>query len=90
MSSSGDSTNSKTVALFGATGVTGLLLLRVLLSRGYRVRAFTRSPGKIPADLSGSERLSVVVGELTDADKLRETVVGTDAVVNMLGREYAG
>jgi NAD(P)-dependent dehydrogenase (short-subunit alcohol dehydrogenase family) len=88
MSQTSEVAESMTVAVFGATGVTGLLVLRALLSRGHTVRALTRSPNKIPADLAQSDSLTVVVGELTDEEKLREVLLGANAVVNMLGRKF--
>jgi uncharacterized protein YbjT (DUF2867 family) len=87
MSQASEATGSMAVAVFGGTGVTGLLVLRALLSRGHIVRAFTRSPNKIPTDLAESDNLTVILGELADKEKLREALLGVNAVVNMLGRK---
>lgn len=77
----------QTLTIFGGTGVSGLLAIRALLSRGHRIRAFTRSPNKIPEDLRDVEELDIVEGELVDVDKLREVIVGANAVLSFLGRK---
>lgn len=70
------------VAIFGGTGVTGLLVIQKALSAGHRVTAFARTPSKISIQHSN---LSIVEGELTDIDKIESAVKGVDAVISVLG-----
>lgn len=70
------------LAIFGATGKTGQLLVKQALERGYQVTAFTRSPEKLRA--SGGP-LNVVQGDVRDADKVKEAVVEAEAVLSVLG-----
>lgn len=69
------------IALFGATGRTGGRVLTAAIGRGWSVNALTRSPGK----LSPMPGLTIVPGELSDADALARTVAGTSAAIIALG-----
>lgn len=71
------------VTVFGATGVIGQLAVAELLSAGHEVVAYVRNPGKVPPTWDG--RVTVVVGELTDAAIVDNAVAGSDAVVSTLG-----
>lgn len=65
-----------TVLATGATGTVGREVVRGLLERGARVRAFSRHPetAGLPA------AVELVRGDLTDAASLREALVGVEAV----------
>ena len=69
------------IALFGASGRSGRLVLERLVARGDRVRALVRDPGKLAA----RPGLDVVAGDARDAAAVRRTVEGTDAIVCCLG-----
>jgi len=69
------------IALFGATGRTGRLVLERLLARGDRVRALARDPGR----LAPHPRLAAFAGDARDALAVRQVVEGADAVVCCLG-----
>lgn len=73
------------LAIFGATGRTGRLLLRRALERGHAVKAFTRSPGKLADEMKRQGSLIVVEGDVRDAATVRRAVEGVDAVVSVLG-----
>lgn len=73
------------LAIFGATGRTGRLLLRSALDRGHVVKAFTRSPDKLAADTTAADALEIVQGDVRDASAVRRAVDGVDAVVSVLG-----
>ena len=62
------------VLLTGATGYVGGRLLRVLTSRGYRVRCMARNPEPLIARV-GPET-EVVQGDVTDATSLRAAMAG--------------
>lgn len=50
---------TKKVLVLGATGPSGISLLRELLYRKYSTVAYVRSPSKIPDDISSNSLLTV-------------------------------
>jgi putative NADH-flavin reductase len=70
------------VAMLGATGRTGRLVVAELLRRGHRVTALVREPGKL-GDLA--ERAGIVIGGSRDPEALAAFVHGADAVLSALG-----
>lgn len=70
------------VAVLGATGRTGLLLVGELLRRDHDVTVLVRSPDRL-GELAA--RVRIVVGESRDRSALAELVVGADAVISTLG-----
>ncbi|WP_175486262.1 NAD(P)-dependent oxidoreductase [Geodermatophilus poikilotrophus] len=68
------------MAVLGATGTTGRLLVDELLRRGHTVVALTRAPQP-----DGPEAVSWVAGDARDAGALAALVRGADAVVSALG-----
>jgi len=75
-------TETRTLALFGATGRTGRHVLAQALEAGWSVRALARRPDSFEPH----ERLTVVAGDVLDADAVAETVEGADAVVSVFGQ----
>lgn len=76
-------TNTKTIALFGGTGSTGSNFLKLALDGGYTVRALVRTPSKV--SIKDNDKLTLVEGSITDADKVEEVIKGCDYAVSMLG-----
>ena len=70
------------IAVFGSTGKTGREVVRQALDCGYAVIAYARNPKKL--DMTHTN-LSVVSGELSDRDAIKEAVQGTDCVISALG-----
>lgn len=70
------------LTLFGSTGRTGKYLVEAALARGYYVTAYARNPTKLGLQ---SERLLTVEGDILDAQKVSEALVGADAVISVLG-----
>ena len=70
------------LAVFGASGRTGTLLVRGALAQGHEVRALVRTPAKLGLQ---DERLELVQGDALDAAAVAGTVAGTSAVVSALG-----
>ncbi len=70
------------VALFGATGTTGRFVLEEALARGHKVGVLVRDPDRLDID---HENLESNVGDVLDPDTVEKTIVGTDAVVSVLG-----
>lgn len=74
------------VAVLGATGSTGALVMKKLLSRSHQVVAVSRSPLDSQASL---QRVVSKVGDLTSADFLRDAIAECDAVISCLGQNRA-
>jgi putative NADH-flavin reductase len=70
------------VAVLGATGRTGHLVVSELLRRQHRVTVLVRDPGKL-GDRAG--RVRVVTGDSRDPVALTALLDGADAVVSALG-----
>jgi putative NADH-flavin reductase len=71
------------IALFGATGRTGRLVLERLLARGDHVRALAREPGKLVA----RPGLAAFEGDARDVPAVRRVIEGADAIVCCLGMQ---
>lgn len=72
--------NDSKVALLGATGKAGSVILRELLDRGFAVRALVRDPRKaMPAVAGGLETLA---GDARDEAAIRGLIEGCGAIVN--------
>jgi putative NADH-flavin reductase len=70
------------IAVLGATGRTGRLVIEEALARGWDVRALARDPARLgPAN----PHLIVVKGEAGSAADVVSVVEGCDAVVSALG-----
>lgn len=72
----------RTIALFGATGKTGRILLRKLLDKGYPVRALVRNPTKITVT---NPLLVVIRGNVQDEVQVKQVLEKSDAVINVIG-----
>lgn len=70
------------IAVFGASGKTGLMLTFQALNQGHEVTAYTRSPHKVSIT---HHNIRIVEGSLTDYEKIKEVVSGRDAVLCTLG-----
>lgn len=72
-----------TIALFGATGKTGRRVLDRALAAGHDVRALVRDPAKLT---SSDPRLTVITGDVLDADAVSRAVEGSDVVLSLFGQ----
>ena len=74
---------SKKLLVLGATGGTGLEVVRQALEAGHDVTAYVRNPAKLTMK---SDRLRVQAGGAIDSvDGLRAAMRGQDAVITALG-----
>ena len=73
------------LAVFGANGPTGRLVVRRALDAGHRVTAVTRKPEQYPVS---SPHLHVVLADVTDPDAVERAVTGTQAVISTFGVPY--
>ena len=69
-----------TVAVTGATGFIGRVLLQALVKDGWKVRALTRRPQ------TGSGSITWIQGDLNDPISLESLVTGVSAVVHCAGQ----
>lgn len=72
----------KNVAVFGATGMTGLATLPQVAAAGYNATVLVRDPSRLPGDHKASR---VVVGDVLNREDVRKTLEGQDAVIIILG-----
>jgi len=70
------------IAVFGASGRTGIWIVFQALNQGHRVTAFARTPSKITIK---HKNLTIVQGDILDPEKVKEAVCGQDAVLCALG-----
>lgn len=70
------------VTVFGATGGIGRLVVADLLADGHTVTAYVRNPAKLHIT---DPRLTVIPGDLSDAERVRQAIHGADAVISALG-----
>jgi len=72
-----------TIAMFGSTGSAGKVALKLFLEQGWNVRALVRTPSKVE---SKSEKLTLVEGSFSDADKIESCITGASYVICMGGK----
>lgn len=75
-------TTSIRLFILGATGGIGRQLVDQALKRHHRVTAFVRSPQKLGAARDG---LTVIPGDVHNAEAMRRALAGHDAVLSALG-----
>lgn len=73
------------ILILGGTGPCGIQLIRQSLELNHTVVVYARSPQKLPTDISANPSVTVVQGELTDAEKLSSAMQGVHAVLSALG-----
>jgi putative NADH-flavin reductase len=72
------------IAIFGASGRTGLLTVYQALEKGHQVTAFARKSSSVTIQ---HKKLQVVQGDILEYDKVKQAVEGTDVVISALGVE---
>lgn len=70
------------IALFGATGKTGVLIIFQALNQGHTIKALVRDLSKVTIT---HKNLEVVQGDVLDPASVKATVDGTDVVLCALG-----
>ena len=70
------------IALFGATGRTGGLIMERALSAGHQVTVLVRDPSKLKQPQS---ELLIIEGDARQASAVADAVQGTDVVISALG-----
>lgn len=74
------------LAIFGATGATGMELVRQGLAQGHSITCLVRHPAsaKLPAEVVP------IQGDALNADAVAKTVAGSEAVLSALGSRTLG
>lgn len=72
------------IALFGATGNTGLQLVAQAVQRGHTVSALVRNTGKL-ATFAGNENFKVIQCDILNPKEIAAHLQGHDCVVSALG-----
>ena len=75
------------IAIFGATGKTGLQLTQQALDQGHEVTALARTPGKLAIQ---HDNLTVIQGDVLNQKDVDKTVLDQDAVIVSLGSSSIG
>jgi len=70
------------LAIFGATGKTGIEIVKQALDQGHAVTAYVRDPSRLAIE---DERLTIVVGDAFNPASVAKSVKGQDAVICALG-----
>ena len=71
------------IAVLGATGATGRLLVQEALDRHLEVTAIARDPARIP--IPDQPRLTKVKGDVREPDSIARAVEGSDVLLSGLG-----
>src|SRR6185369_14998433 len=71
------------LAIFGATGGTGLALTEQALNHGHSVRVLVRNPNRMPLV---NPNMRVVLGNVLDRESVQKTLLGSDAALSCLGQ----
>lgn len=71
------------LAIFGATGRTGVPLVQQALEYGHSVMALVRTPTKVSLK---NESLTLIQGDSLNASDVEKTIQGADAVISVLGQ----
>jgi putative NADH-flavin reductase len=74
------------IIIFGASGGTGQHLVQQALAQDHTVTAFARRPESILA--SPAPRLTVIPGDVHDANAVSAAIAGHDAVLSALGARH--
>jgi len=70
------------LAIFGATGKTGIELVKQALEQGHAVTAFVRDSARLGIE---DERINFVTGDVYDPVSVAQAIQGQDAVICALG-----
>lgn len=70
------------IVVLGATGGTGLQIVRQALEHGHAVTAFVRSPEKLK---DFGDRIAIIQGDLLESAELESALKGQDAVISGFG-----
>lgn len=70
------------IAIFGASGRTGLPLVEQALAAGHSITALVRDPARLPLQ---HDQLTIIKGDVADTEAVARTITGADAVISVIG-----
>lgn len=70
------------IIVFGASGGTGIEIVKQALNAGYEVTAFVRNPAKVAIQ---HPKLKLVTGDVMESAAVEKAVAGQEAVISALG-----
>jgi nucleoside-diphosphate-sugar epimerase len=74
------------ILLLGGTGICGLIFTRAVLEAGHKLTLYVRTPSKIPADLTSNTNVSIIQGDLGDAEGLKTAAAcGANIFISLAG-----
>lgn len=77
------------LCIFGGTGPSGRCVIEEALSRNYTVTIFARNPSKLPANITSSSSVTVVMGTLSNRAAISHAICGADAILSTLGQKLS-
>jgi putative NADH-flavin reductase len=72
------------IAIFGASGRTGILTVYQALGKGHQVTAFARKSSSVTIQ---HKNIQVIQGDILEYDKVKQAIEGQDVVISALGVE---
>jgi putative NADH-flavin reductase len=72
------------IAIFGASGRTGILTVYQSLDKGHQVTAFARKASSVTIQ---HKNLRIIQGDILDYEKVKQAIEGQDVVICALGVE---
>lgn len=73
----------RTIALFGATGKTGVPFVKKATGK-YKIKALVRNPRKIDSQYANFE---IIHGDMLNAEAVEKCIAGCDLVVSLIGHK---
>ena len=70
------------IVVFGASGGTGIEIVKQALAAGHEVTAFVRNPAKVEFQ---HPNLKLFQGDVVDSAAVAKAITGQDAVISALG-----
>lgn len=72
------------IAIFGASGRTGILTVYQALDKGHQVTAFARKASTVTIE---HKNFRVIQGDILEYDKVKQAIEGMDVIISALGVE---
>jgi putative NADH-flavin reductase len=72
------------IAIFGASGRTGILIVYQALDKGHQVTAFARKASSVTIQ---HKNITVIQGDILEYDKVKQAIEGQDVIILALGVE---
>ncbi|AZB40998.1 NAD(P)-dependent oxidoreductase [Bacillus sp. FJAT-42376] len=73
------------ITVFGASGGTGIELVKQAADQGHLIKAFVRTPSKFP--FKTEPAIEMIHGNALDRSAVNQAVKGSDAVISCLGAD---